>query len=242
MSKRDVLFTPLTECEELVFAVDNVGAIGEKEQDAVLVSYETVAYYSLRVAMMEVLSVGAMPTCVVVANFNDTNAWEQYEKALHRICGELHLTTIQLVGSSETNFSLLQSAASFTVVGVVKKRSKRIGKTPMGAKLAVVGYPLVGEDVLLRQEEMISLQQFYTLLHHENVYEIVPVGSKGIQHEIDLLHTLNGWEQQLYSASLSLEQSAGPATCVLISYEEPYEQQLKSLFHHIFYPLKQEKA
>ncbi|WP_110111908.1 ATPase [Bacillus sp. CGMCC 1.16541] len=238
MSKRDVLFAPLSDNDELVFAVDNIGAIGEKETDTIQVTYEMVAYYSLRVAMMEVLSVGGVPICVVVANFNDSNAWVQYETALHQIREELHLGSIQLIGSSETNFHLVQSAASFTVVGTVKKATKRIGQTPMEAKLAVIGYPLVGQDVILRQHDIISLQQFNELLHYEGVYEILPIGSKGIQHELNVLHDLNEREKQVYSSSLPLHQSAGPATCVLISYHETCEQALSDSFQNRFYPLR----
>ncbi|HWO98884.1 MAG TPA: ATPase [Bacillus sp. (in: firmicutes)] len=238
---RDVLFLPLDEKEELVIAVDNVGAIGEKEYDDVSVSYDTVAYYSLRVAMMELLSVGATPLSVVISNFNGEGAWPHYKKGIERVCYELNMECLAIVGSSETNFSLTQSAVGFTLIGKVKKGEKKIGRTPADACLAVIGTPLVGPEVLEQQEKILPLSIFQKLLKEQEIYELIPVGSKGIGHELHVLMQLNGFDFSRGNHDLPLEQSAGPATCVLISYNEAREPAIRDLCGDLFRPLTEKR-
>lgn len=234
---RDALFLPLGEKEELVIAADNVGAIGEKECDDVSVSYKEVAYYSLRVAMMEMLSVGAYPLSVAISDFNDKHAWPLYEQGIESVCLELGLEPLTIVGSSETNFSLMQSAVGFTLIGKVKKEEKRVGRTPANARMAVIGSPLVGREVLEQSEKVLPLSLFGKLLSEEGIYELIPVGSKGIKHEIHVLMQLNGHDVSWETSDLPLEKSAGPATCVLISYKEEMESVIRNLcgelFHHL---------
>ncbi|WP_078413030.1 hypothetical protein [Priestia abyssalis] len=239
---RDVLFLPLGEKEELVIAADNIGAIGEKECDNVSVSYKEVAYYSLRVAMMEILSIGAHPLSVTISDFNGESAWHLYEQGIESVCHELGLEPITIVGSSETNFSLMQSAVGFTLIGKVKKEEKRMARTPRNASFAVIGSPLVGEEVLEQSEKILPLSLFRKLLSEEGVYELIPVGSKGIGHELHVLRQLNGHDFSLGSVDLPLDKSAGPATCVVISYKVERESVIRELCGELFQPLaKKEK-
>jgi hypothetical protein len=233
---RDALFLPLNEEEELVITVDNVGAIGQKERDDVFASYEEVAYFSLRVAMMEMLSVGAVPFSAAIANFNGENAWLLYERGLKRVCGELGIKDVRLVGSSETNFSLLQSAVGFTLIGKVRAAEKRIGRTPKDAGIAVIGYPRVGPEVLEHPNDILPLPLFRKLLEEEGVYELIPVGSKGIRHELAVLGQVNGRQLSDGEHLLDLDKSAGPSTCILISYNKERESVLRDGCGRLFFP------
>jgi hypothetical protein len=239
---RDVLFLPLNEEEELALAIDNVGAIGEKERDDLKVPYDIAAYYSLRVAMMELLSVGAIPLSIAIANFNGEEAWSLYEKGIRNVCHELDVEPLPIAGSSETNFSLMQSAVGFTLIGKVKKAEKRIGCTPASARLAVVGTPLVGFEVLEQGEKMIPLSLFQSLLKEPGVYEVVPVGSKGVRYEIGIMEGMNGCSFSYRQSALSLDKSAGPATCILISYNGDCESKIKDICRELFHPLTEREV
>jgi hypothetical protein len=233
---RDVLFLPLSETEELVIAADCSGGIGLKEADIVKVPYETVSYYGARVALMEVMSVGADPIAVVLQNFVHDKAWNHLVEGIHRALKELHLS-IPITGSSESNFLLLQSAASVTVIGKVNKKDKRIGITPQGAKFAVLGEPLVGDDVMRRQDRVLPLEMFHKLLKLPGIYELVPIGSKGILHELELLLKINGFESKKVFCPLPMHVSSGPATSILISYQQDTEDMMKEIVEKYFFPI-----
>lgn len=234
---RDVLFLPLYDNTELVMAADGSAAIGEKEMDAVHVPYDVVAYFAARVALMEVLSVGAKPHAVVLQNFVNDEAWETLCSGIRRTCDELRID-VSIVGSSESNFSTLQSAVGITVVGTVQTEQKRVGITPPDAKFAVIGEPLVGDEVLKRKERMLSLSLFRKLLNQTGIYELVPIGSKGIAYELQQLLHDNGLSASSCSCVLPLSASSGPATSLLISYHSHIEAEIKKMAKDLFFPLE----
>lgn len=105
------------------------------------------------------------------------------------------------------------------------------------AKLAVIGKPLVGEEVIRNSEDVISMQLFQQLINNPAIYEIIPVGSKGIRYEAqELLKSLDLSNSSLLS-ELDLEKSSGPTTCVLISYDVSKEQSLRNLIGSHFYQI-----
>jgi hypothetical protein len=234
---RDVLFLPLDEEEELVISTDCSAAIGAKEADIVHVPYETVSYFGARVALMELMSVGANPIAVVLHNFVDDQAWDSLCTGICQVFDELDLT-LPITGSTESNFPTIQSAVGFTVIGKVSKAHKRIGKTPDDAKFAVIGEPLVGDEVIKRRNRILPLSLFRQLLHVPEIYELVPVGSKGILYELNGLLAENGLEASRFSCSLPLHKSSGPATSVLISFHPDAERKIKQLANGYFFPVE----
>lgn len=229
--KRDVLMLPLTEEELFVIASDNSGAIGEKEADVVSVSYETVIYYGLRVAVMECMAVGAKPVAIVVQNFVGDHLWEKFEQVVKRICEELSTPPLPITGSTESNFSLEQSALGLVVLGRVKKSELKVGVTPKDAKIAVIGTPLVGNEVMEQNEKVAPLSLFQSLLNHRGVYEIIPCGSKGMIHEYRLITGA----QELEHPTIDVTKSAGPATCFLMTYDEKWEAEIKHIAGRYFF-------
>ena len=234
---RDVLFLPLYDGTELVVAADGSAAIGEKEADVVRVPYDVVAYFAARVALMEVLSVGAKPHAVVLQNFVHDEAWETLCNGIRQTCRELH-TDIPIIGSSESNFPTLQSAVGITVVGTVQTVRKRVGITPPDAKFAVIGEPLVGDEVWKRKERVLPLSLFRELLRQTYIYEIVPIGSKGIYYELQQLLHDNGLSASSCSCALPLSASSGPATSVLISYQPHMEEEIKKIVNDLFFSIE----
>ena len=121
--------------------------------------------------------------------------------------------------STEKNFCPLETALSITCVGESNNGTFRI-KTPKSAILGIIGKPFVGEEVL--KNELLSLKKLSELLSIEGVHEILPVGSKGINHELKYF-TDKKWNNPLYN----VKKSAGPSTCFIISYDESSEENIK---------------
>jgi hypothetical protein len=234
---RDVSYIPWGDDEFLVIAADNAGGIGEKEQDVVRVPYETVAYYTTRVAMMECMAVGAVPSAVVMQNLTSDEAYVAFEKGIRSICKELKRDDLYISGSSESNMPVMQTCLGITVIGNVKKDKMKVGCTAQDASFAVIGMPLVGDAVVTQQEKIVSLSLFRKLLTTKGIHEIVPVGSKGIRYEVEQLLQANGIAYIDVKAEIDLTCSAGPATCAVISYHKEQEQVIQLLcgehFHSI---------
>ncbi|WP_461202292.1 ATPase [Anoxybacillus sp. TBDG-1] len=231
---RDVLCVPLDEQHELVFATDCSGGIGLKQHDVVHVPYDVVGYYGARVALMELLSIGATPNAFILQNFVDDRSWEALVTGVQQTMIELQLS-LPVTGSSESNMTLMQSAVGFVAVGMVRKANKRVSITPTDACWAVIGEPLVGEAVIHKKDRIIPLSLFRMLLQVDGVYEMIPIGSKGIWHEWKLVHG-----DIPIHCPLPLHASAGPATCVLVSYHRKQEPLLQSLAQTLFYPIVNE--
>ena len=233
---RDVLFFPLNELEELVISTDCSGGIGLKDRDVVKVPYDTVGYYGARVAFMELMSVGATPIAMVMQNFIHDEAWRQLLGGVNQVMTELDLA-VPVTGSTESNMPLLQSAVGFMLLGKIQKNEKRISITPRSAKLAVVGEPLVGEKVITYQNRVLPLSIFRQLLKAPGIYEIIPIGSKGISYEVEQLLAQNSTKKKTISCALPLNVSSGPATSVLISYCPEFEENIKLIAKDYFFPI-----
>src|SRR3954452_5049017 len=114
---RDIVRIPFNGEDSLIIACDNSGAIGMQEQDLVHVPYETVAYYSFRVAVMECIAAGGEPIAVVLHNFCENEPWDELVNGIEKGLRELKLSDVRITGSTESNFSLLQSALGLVVIG-----------------------------------------------------------------------------------------------------------------------------
>ncbi|WP_458412648.1 ATPase [Schinkia sp. CFF1] len=235
---RDVLFLPSNNGKELVIATDCSGGIGEKMSDLVFAPDRIVAYFSMRVAMMELLAVGATPKAVILANFTGDQSWHDYISGINKVYDELKIESLPVVGSSETNMSLLHSALGLTIIGEIQELLKRIKKTPANAEFAIIGEPFVGEDVLKEKERVAPLSLFRNCLELAGIYELVPIGSKGILYELELLLTENGINDFDISSELDLHASSGPSTCFLISYQKTIEERLEKMAGKLFHKIK----
>jgi hypothetical protein len=226
---RDVLSLPLNSEEMIVVASDNSGAIGEKEQDAVHVPYEIVSYYSFRVAVMECLSAGAQPFAAALQNFCGDDAWDELMRGIKKGAEELGLTELQITGSTESNFNLLQSAVGLSVLG------KRQGALPAetliytdDTRIAVIGSPLVGQELIEREAEAAPLKLFKAI---NSIGEIVtlPIGSKGILKELNGLFSNKEFKENDFENHLDLNKSAGPATCFIAVFPEGKSEEISKI-------------
>ena len=233
---RDVLIIPFNKEESLIVASDNSGAIGLRDMDAVHVPYETVAYYSFRVSVMECMAAGAEPFAVTLQNFCGDSAWPALEAGIQRGITELQFKDIQLTGSTESNFTLLQSAVGITVLG--KKKNNIAVKSvanfdPKEIGIAVIGTPLVGNEVIEREIDVAPLALMKRLSTRQDVITW-PVGSKGILHEINRMFPNQTFSRGKIETSVDIEKSSGPATCFLIAFPKEKKREIMSIVGEYF--------
>jgi hypothetical protein len=218
---RDVLKVPISHSETLIIACDNSGGIGMKEQDVVKVPYEVTAYYSFRVAVMECMAAGAKPIAVTLQNFCGEVAWDDICSGVLAGQKELGLD-LPITGSTESNLPLVQSALGMIVIG----KWKGSAEIKRMRKVAIIGKPLVGYEVIEKADQIAPLSLFKAVCEYEDVV-VLPVGSKGIAYEWRKLSD-TAIPTSLRS-QINVETSAGPSTCFLISYPDHLEAELRKL-------------
>jgi hypothetical protein len=231
---RDTITIPLNSKESIIIASDNSGSIGMKEEDHVQVSYETVAYYSFRVAAMECIASGGEPFSVVLHNFCGDDSWSELVNGVQRGLAELNLGNIPITGSTESNFHLKQSAVGLVVLG--KKPFDKITEKIFSNDLnfAVIGKPLVGNEVIDHAHEVVPLSTFRKVSNLQDIM-VWPVGSKGILAELNQMFPSKEFTKELLGAELDVLKSSGPATCFIIAFEQNQEEAIKKIaaaFYH----------
>ncbi|ADL12301.1 AIR synthase related protein [Acetohalobium arabaticum] len=230
--ERDVSVIDLTVDEKLVIACDSIGRIGPKEEDIVETSGRIVGKLSARVALMEALAVRATPISVV-----NTLSVEYEPTGKEIIAGiEEEIAVLDMVegdiitGSTEENIPTLQTGIGITVVGRAAKEELRVADSQSGDLMVALGLPKVGDEVLESIEEIVNLADLEQILELDYIHDILPVGSKGIKYEAELLAELNGLGLELEETVIDLKKSAGPATALLLTLPEEYWAELKNLF------------
>lgn len=218
----DIKEIPFNDDETIIIATDNSGSIGMKALDEVKVSYQTVGYYAFRVAYMECIAAGGRPFSIVIHNFNPENVWKELIEGINRGLKEVDLENIPITGSTETNFELVQSALGMIVLGK-KEKSKQIKSHSKKAEMAIIGRPLVGQDVIDYQTEVAPLKLYKEVAEMEGIDLIRPISSKGIKYEV--VRQIN--QEIVYPWELDIETSAGPGTSFLVVYDSKVRDKLK---------------
>lgn len=236
---RDVKIIQLSSEQFLVIGCDSAGGIGPKPLDKVKVGGYIIGKFTARVALMEVLSVGAQPIAVI-----DTLSVEIHPTGFEIIKGiqrEVKDAGLDpgsvLTGSYEKNVPTEQTGLGVTVIGIVPKKDLKIGTSKPGDVVVAIGEPKVGAEVVeviqsgKEKEVLADLKDVKTLLSLDFIHEILPVGSRGIAKEIETLtkpHNLAfSFEKGI---KIDLEKSAGPSTILLITLPQEKVQKLKPLF------------
>lgn len=217
--RRDVVIIKKNDLKSIVIATDFAQCIGNLSNDQLKIPFETVLHFTLRSVIAEIISIGSIPFMLTFSNSFGDEGYKHIEKAVEEIRDELLLDSLDFLVSTEKNFCPLETALSITCMGESNNGTFRI-KTPKSAILGIIGEPLVGQEVL--NNELLSLKKLSELLSIEGVHEILPVGSKGINHELKYF-TDKKWSDSLYDG----KKSAGPSTCFIISYEDSSEENIK---------------
>jgi hypothetical protein len=123
-----------------------------------------------------------------------------------------------LTGSYEKNVSVEQTGLGVMAVGVVRENELKIGRSRSGDQIVAIGLPRVGKEVLVAEArgEIADLSDLSTLLRSSLVHEVIPVGSRGIAYEANVLAKSSNLQVSFVEeGKVDLFKSAGPATVLL---------------------------
>lgn len=220
---RDVEVVQVDRNYAIVTACDSCGGIGLKQNDVVKLSPYIVGRFTARVALMEVLSVGAIPKTISIAISNEPNPTG--EEIINGVIEELKtmdLESIPMTISTEKNIETSQTALGITVIGICKNENIRVTKSRSGDFVYCLGIPKVGNEINgLDDIEIVQINHIKNLLKLNGVSDIVPIGSKGILMEIEML-CRNVDCKFIYEPVeyIDMHKSAGPSTCLIFTCSE----------------------
>jgi hypothetical protein len=211
----------------LVIACDSCGSVGSKELDLIKASPEIVGRLTARTVLMELVSVGASPVAMTVSICAEPTPTG--DKILIGIKRELQasgLSGVKLVVSSEKNFETRQTGLGIGATGTCKTGDLKIAQSAVADKIFCLGVPRLGDELITSGcMDIINSGTLSQLRPHPLIHDILPVGSRGIRAEAELLANMS---DTIFNAvegcTLDLEKSAGPSTCVLFSSSQSIEE------------------
>lgn len=217
---RDVEVVSINDAQYLVASCDSCGAIGMKEFDAHKVPWFITGKLTTRVALLEIMSAGAVPQMLTVAISNEP--YPTGDELLKGVNDELEsagLKTLPMAISTEKNMPTKQTALGISAIGVAEKKKLRIGIAQPGDSVYCLGFPKVGPELNNPEDpEVVDLKAIQLLLGLSSIHDIIPVGSRGIRREADQLAlTVNSRLHLNPACTLDLDKSAGPSTCLIFA-------------------------
>ena len=226
---RDLTLVSLGNGQELVIACDSCGGIGLKPGDTLQVAPAVTGKFTARVVILEVMCTGAKVICLTNAVCNEMEPTGR--ELLTGVNEELKaagIDSIALTGSTEENFPTVSTAVGITAIGIVDHTTIRVNTCKKDAWVIAVGMPKVGQEVLTG--ELPGYGLIRELLECPGVYEIVPVGSKGILYEARELARNNQLSLTLnQKINVDIAKSAGPCTTMLVAAGEDALEKLNGL-------------
>ncbi|PVX26635.1 MAG: hypothetical protein CW716_05620 [Candidatus Bathyarchaeum sp.] len=232
---RDISVFEINSDSVMVVGCDSAGGIGPKPLDKVKVSGYTLGRFTARVALMEVLAVGATPVCLTntLGVEPDPTGFE----ILEGIKSEIQLAGLEgslaVIGSMEKTVAVEQTGIGITVVGLAPKNNLKIGLSKPDDLIVAVGCPSVKDEVLPAEErgEIADLTDLLKLMGCSFVHDVIPVGSQGMLHEVNVLSEDAGLRAKLKSPEAVTKKSAGPATTVLVTVPKNALNELSGLIN-----------
>ena len=215
---RDLSVFEINDNSVMVVGCDSAGGIGPKPLDKVKVSGYTLGRFTSRVALMEVLAVGATPVCLTntLGVEPDPTGFD----ILEGIKSEIQLAGLDrslfVIGSMEKTVAVELTGIGITVVGIGPKNNLKIDLSKPDDLLVTVGRPSVKDEVLPAEErgEIADLEDLLKLMCCSFVHDVIPVGSQGIIHEVNVLAEDSGLRAKLELPEVETKKSAGSATTV----------------------------
>ncbi|MCD6239457.1 MAG: hypothetical protein J7K51_09135 [Thermotogae bacterium] len=231
--KRDLTLLKINECHSVVIACDSNASIGMKPNDYVKRDFFEVGRSAVKVPLMEVIAVGALPVVVI-----DTLCVEleptgkEILKGIYYEVRRLGLPPDLVVnGSSEKNMLTTQTGLGVTVFGIAKDKNIKIGTSKPGEVIVCVGLPKSAPEKPYREgdPEIMDPPTVANLRNQAFINEILPVGSHGILYEMNLLAEEAFCVLEVVDSPIDLYQSAGASTCVLVTLAEGDIDRLKKV-------------
>ncbi|CCQ97816.1 conserved hypothetical protein [[Clostridium] ultunense Esp] len=204
-----------------VISCDSLGAIGSKKNDVLKVDEEIVGRATIKVALSEALCIGAKPIIIsdtLSVEMNPTG--KKILKAIKKELEENGLTDIVFTGSTEENFPTSMTGIGITVISRAKVSDLKIKNVEKGMYLSLLGYPLVGNEVL-NSKDVLQLKDYVEISSSKEIIEAIPVGSKGIKYELSILEKLSDLKvNESVPLHIDKMKSGGPSTCCIIVHKE----------------------
>ncbi len=230
---RDVEVVSINKEQYLVASCDSCGSIGMKELDDYKISWAITGRLTTRVTIFEVLSSGAVPKMLTVAISNEP--YPTGEAIIEGVKEELYyagLLALPIGISTEKNMLTKQTGLGISAIGVADKNQLRIGTAQPGDQIYCLGLPKVGSELNNPEDsEIVQIKHIQVLIGIGGVHDIIPVGSRGIRREAELLASTVYTRLDLDPACfLDLDKSAGPSTCLLVSCSPKSSEDFANLF------------
>lgn len=230
---RDLTVIDISPEQKMVVACDSAGGIGNRENDVVKVDPEMIGFYTTQGALMELLCQRVKPVCLV-----DNLGVEMeptgrglitgIEKALEPLN---YKEDILITGSTEENIQVSQTFIGITIIGLIEKAKWRAYRPQKGDILVALGIPLVGDELVNYEGQPFNTKLLLELLEKPYIKDIIPVGSKGIEYEMNILASTNDLNYNLEENILiDIKKSAGPSTCAILAMDKDYYETLKREF------------
>jgi hypothetical protein len=221
-TNRDILLFEFPNNQLIVVACDSSGGIGPKPHDKVKVSGFILGKFTARAALMEVISTGATPICIV-----DALGVEPAPLGAEILAGIREEATLAglnpnqaVTGSTEKNILVEQTGIGVTAIGTCQKNQLRIGTAQPDDIVVAIGLPSVGDQVLPAAGEgkIAETTDLMKLLNLGFIHEVIPVGSTGVLHEIQTLAQGAKLNYKLTEqTTVDIHKSAGPSTVLLVT-------------------------
>lgn len=215
---RDLSLISLDSERTMVIACDSCGGIGMKLWDVLKVPPYYVGKMTVRVGLLEVMCAGAEVVTVTDAVCNEMEpTGSEIIKGIQEELKAAGIRDVALTGSTEENFKTSSTGLGITVIGIASNNTLRVNRVKEEALIISIGLPKVGDEIDLDRDcEIVDYVSIQKLLAEDGVYEIVPVGSKGIAYEAEQL-ALNNNLVPCFESKLNVDvkKSEGPATCVI---------------------------
>ncbi len=228
---RDLTIVDITSDQRMVIACDSSGGIGDKEGDLVKVSPQVLGELTTQVAMMELLATGATPITIVNTLGVEMDATgKEIIKGIKKAIQPLNLEDAILTGSTEENIPVCQTSMGITIIGLMDKSKWRIKKAEKNDIIVAVGLPKMGNEILEdKGKNIMSMNIFLELLKKPYIKDILPVGSKGIGYEMNVMASTSELECNVYKdIKIDIKKSGGPATCAIVAIDEKDYEDLKN--------------
>lgn len=222
---KDVTLVSLDREQSIIIACDSCGGIGLKEYDQLKVSPYVTAKYTARVAIMEVLCTGAEVVCLVNTICNEMNPTGlTIIQGIKEELAKADLPETMLTGSTEENFATFATGLGITAIGIAANQQLRINTVTDKAWLVALGTPKVGQEVLdSTAEKLMDYATVRRMVASEDIYELLPVGSKGILYEAQQLAESNRLRLELHETlQVDINKSAGPSTVILAAVRQEF--------------------
>lgn len=224
---RDLTITPLTAEKDLVVSCDISAGFGDRKLDIVKCSPEISVSFTLRTAMLELISYGATPINVV-----DTLSVEYDPTGIAIIqqmgkdLADMGYSDVSINGSTEDNLDIQMTTVSVTVIGQAAHREK--SQFPP-ATVFQLGEPLVGNEVLANLDNIFAVKDVIKLRKELGMVDMIPVGSKGIAYELGVLAETNQLDLVIDNdvESEQLTKTAGPSTVLLVVVDNQQVEEFK---------------